>query len=86
MSIMTDIYQDVKNCGCPEKYFTKVHPGQRSSETKDITHDGITYPIYWNNCQKCAILGKTGKSVRFIVVSYLSQNTDLSLEGGRDDG
>ena len=79
-----DIYQYVKNCGCPKKFFTKFHPGQRLSETKDITHNDVTYPIYWNNYQKCAILGKSSKHVRFIFVSYLSQKTDLSRGGGTE--
>ena len=66
----------------PKKYFRKFHQSQRSSETKDIAHDDITYPICWNNYQKRAILGKSSKNVHFIFVSCLSQNVDLSLEGG----
>ena len=66
-----------------KKYFTKFRPGQKPSETKGIAaHDDVTCPICWNNCQKCVILGKSSKHVRFIFVSFLSQKTDLSLEGG----
>lgn len=68
-----------------KKYFTKFRPGQKPSETKGIAaHDDVTCPICWNNCQKCVILGKSSKHVRFIFVSFLSQKTDLSLEGGGD--
>ena len=79
---MTDIYQYVNIYGCPKKYFTKFHPCQRPSETKGMTHDDITYPMYWKNYQKCTILGKSSKHLRFIFVSCLSQKIDFSLEGG----
>ena len=42
----------------------------------------ISYSIYWKKYQKCAILGKSSKRVRFIFVSCMSQKIDLSLEGG----
>ena len=48
-----------------------------------VTHDDITYPIYWNSYQKCAIPGKSSKCVRFIHVVIVTKN-GLSLErGGR---
>ena len=30
-------------------HFTKFCPGQRRPETKGISNDDVTYPIYWNN-------------------------------------
>ena len=55
-----------------KKNFTTFRTGQKTSETKDITHEHVTYPMYWNNYQQCAILGKSSKHVRFIFMSYLS--------------
>ena len=48
-----------------------------------VAHNDVTYPIYWNNYQKCVILGKSSKHVCFIFISYLSQKPDLSGGGDR---
>ena len=37
---------------------TKIRPGQKPSETKDIAHGDIAYPIYLNHNQKVVILDK----------------------------
>ena len=65
-----------------KNHYTYFRPSQRPPETKGVAHKHVTYPIYWNNYQKCVILGKSSKHVRFIFVSCLSQKIDLSLEGG----
>ena len=79
ISMMNDRYQYVIFFNCfGKKYLTKIRTSQRTSEAKDITHDTVTYPVYWDNYQKCAILGKSSIHVLFIFVSYLSQKTDLS--------
>ena len=46
-----------------KQYFTKFRSGQRPPEAKGIARDDVMYPIYWINCQKCAILGKASKHV-----------------------
>ena len=85
--MMNDRYQYVNFVGCLWEKITKFHTGQRTSETKDMTHDIVTYLIYWNNyVSKCVILGKSSKHVHFIFVSCLRQKTDLSLEGEGGDG